>query len=243
VRVIDWLFTDIGGVVLELSPLAARLEDALAGAGVPTGAAARRIGRAVAAAERYARARPHLDLSPNLAAERRFAVGQARAMARALAPPALDPLYLVETCHYAAIARPFADALAALARVRALGLRIGAISNAPPSLRAVLVRTGTAALFDAVVLSSDVGVLKPDDAIYRAALERTGASAERSAFVDDLPANVDAARRNGFALALVVDRDGHAPDRHDRLPDLASLPPLLAAGGEPLAALGRRSDR
>lgn len=52
--------------------------------------------------------------------------------------------------------------------------------------------------FDAHVLSHEVGLLKPDPAIYRYTLEKYGLAAERTVFVDDLAPNVEGARRVGM---------------------------------------------
>jgi FMN phosphatase YigB (HAD superfamily) len=52
--------------------------------------------------------------------------------------------------------------------------------------------------FDAHVFSHEVGLLKPDAAIYKHALKKYGLTAERTVFVDDLPANVEGARRVGM---------------------------------------------
>jgi putative hydrolase of the HAD superfamily len=52
--------------------------------------------------------------------------------------------------------------------------------------------------FDAHVLSHEVGLLKPDDAIYRYTLEKYGLAAERTVFLDDLAPNVEGARRVGM---------------------------------------------
>jgi len=52
--------------------------------------------------------------------------------------------------------------------------------------------------FDAHVLSHEVGMLKPDAAIYRYTLEKYGLAAGRTVFVDDLVANVEGARRVGM---------------------------------------------
>lgn len=52
--------------------------------------------------------------------------------------------------------------------------------------------------FDAVILSHEVGLLKPDAAIYRLAVERTGVPAERVVFIDDLSANVQGAQAAGL---------------------------------------------
>ena len=52
--------------------------------------------------------------------------------------------------------------------------------------------------FDAHVLSHEVGLLKPDAAIYRYTLEKYGLAAERTVFLDDLTTNVEGARRVGM---------------------------------------------
>lgn len=65
-------------------------------------------------------------------------------------------------------------------------------------------------LFDVVVDSSEVGVRKPDPAIFRLTLERLGGvDPTRAAFLDDYPGNVAAARRLGMH-GIVVEPD-HAP--------------------------------
>ena len=52
--------------------------------------------------------------------------------------------------------------------------------------------------FDAQVLSYEVGLLKPDAAIYELTLRQCGLQAPRAVFIDDLAANVEAARRVGI---------------------------------------------
>jgi putative hydrolase of the HAD superfamily len=61
-------------------------------------------------------------------------------------------------------------------------------------------------LFDAVVDSSEVGMRKPNPAIYHHALELLGGVApEQAVFLDDSPGNVDGARRAGLKGILVTD--------------------------------------
>ena len=52
--------------------------------------------------------------------------------------------------------------------------------------------------FDAAVLSFEVGSIKPEDAIYRHAIERFDLVPERTLYADDLPANVATGVRLGF---------------------------------------------
>jgi glucose-1-phosphatase len=52
--------------------------------------------------------------------------------------------------------------------------------------------------FDDLILSHEVGLLKPDRAIYELTLRRSGLEAGRTVFIDDLEANVEGARRVGM---------------------------------------------
>jgi epoxide hydrolase-like predicted phosphatase len=77
-------------------------------------------------------------------------------------------------------------------------------------------------LFDAVVDSSEIGMRKPNPAIFHHALEQVGGiAATRSIFLDDHPGNVAAARRLGMQGVLVGD---------DPAPALAELERLLGGG-------------
>jgi len=72
--------------------------------------------------------------------------------------------------------------------------------------------------FDDIVDSHEVGLRKPDPAIYQLALGRLGAVAERTAFLDDVATNVDAATRVGIVGVLVDD---------DPLPAVATVRALV----------------
>lgn len=61
--------------------------------------------------------------------------------------------------------------------------------------------------FDGHVLSYEVGLLKPDESIYRLALKQWGLTAERTVFIDDLTANVDGARVVGMQAIRFEDAD------------------------------------
>jgi epoxide hydrolase-like predicted phosphatase len=94
--------------------------------------------------------------------------------------------------------------------LRGSGVRTGLLTNnvaeLRPTWRAMLPWDE---LFDDVVDSSEVGLRKPNEAIYRLALARLGAHAERTAFVDDMPSNVHAAERLGM-VGVHVEGDGEA---------------------------------
>lgn len=78
-------------------------------------------------------------------------------------------------------------------------------------------------LFHAVVDSSEVGLRKPDPAIYELALERLGGVApERAVFLDDYPGNVEAARRVGMHGVVVGSDPAAALAELDSLLDAAT---------------------
>lgn len=62
-------------------------------------------------------------------------------------------------------------------------------------------------LFDVVVDSCEVGMRKPNPAIYRHALDLLGRRPEEAVFLDDSPGNVAGARAAGLAGIHVVDPD------------------------------------
>jgi putative hydrolase of the HAD superfamily len=92
------------------------------------------------------------------------------------------------------------DMLDAVATLRGAGVRTGLVSNSVG--RDAYPRERFAALFDAVVISGEVGLRKPDAAIYRLAAERVGLPPEACVFVDDLAINVTAAERLGMTGLL-----------------------------------------
>jgi putative hydrolase of the HAD superfamily len=114
---------------------------------------------------------------------------------------------------------------AALGRLRAAGARLAVVSNWDVSLHDVLERTQLRALVDAVVISAELGAAKPDPAIFRAALDRLGASAADAMHVgDSVEHDVEGARAAGLRAVLVA-RNGAVPP--DGVPVVASLDGLL----------------
>ena len=81
-------------------------------------------------------------------------------------------------------------------RARAAGVRTALLSN---SWGNDYDRADWDALFDAVVISGEVGMRKPEPEIFTLALEQIGLPGPECVFVDDLPHNVEAAARLGMA--------------------------------------------
>jgi epoxide hydrolase-like predicted phosphatase len=71
--------------------------------------------------------------------------------------------------------------------------KTGMISNGWADLREYIVRNQVDDAFDVMVISAEVGVLKPEPKIYQVALEELGVDAHESAFVDDTIGNIEAA--------------------------------------------------
>jgi putative hydrolase of the HAD superfamily len=85
---------------------------------------------------------------------------------------------------------------------RVAGVRTGLLSN---SWGLAYERDGWDALFDAVVISGEVGLRKPDPAIYALAAQRLDLPPEQIVFVDDLRPNVRAAVAAGMVGVQHVD--------------------------------------
>jgi len=67
-------------------------------------------------------------------------------------------------------------------------------------------------LFQVVIDSSEVGIRKPDPAIYRLACERLAVAPGRTAFVDDIETNVEGARALGM-VAIRFTTTGEVLDK------------------------------
>lgn len=79
-------------------------------------------------------------------------------------------------------------------------VRLFFLSNMPePFARALERRHAFLSLFDGGLFSGDVKLGKPDAAIYRLLADRHGLQPAHTVFIDDLAANVDAARALGWA--------------------------------------------
>jgi len=87
-----------------------------------------------------------------------------------------------------------------LAELRRRGLKLGVITNGPSAMqRRKLAVLGVEHSFDAILVSEEEGVRKPDAEIFRRALGRCGVAAHEALFVGDHPvADVEGAHRAGL---------------------------------------------
>jgi epoxide hydrolase-like predicted phosphatase len=91
----------------------------------------------------------------------------------------------------------------AVRRAHGAGIATGLVSNSWGTRRYPRELLGE--LFDAIVISGEVGMRKPAPRMYELGAERLGLPAEECVFVDDLPFNLDPARELGMATVHHVD--------------------------------------
>jgi epoxide hydrolase-like predicted phosphatase len=96
--------------------------------------------------------------------------------------------------------RPSEPMVAAVRAARASGTRTGLLSNSWSTSH--YDRGMLAELFDAVVISAEVGLHKPQPEIYLLAAERLGEDARGCVFVDDLRENCAGAEAVGMTAIL-----------------------------------------
>ena len=90
------------------------------------------------------------------------------------------------------------ELLACIDRLRQRGMTLGLLSNFSTDLRGMLATQDLLRRFDHVAISAEIGVMKPDAAAYEAILGMLALPASACVFIDDLPANVAAARALGM---------------------------------------------
>ncbi len=96
-------------------------------------------------------------------------------------PDLIDGLYAVMADQWA----PFADTLPVLRELRARGLPVAVLSNIGLDIREHLAHHGLAGFVDAVVLSYEVGAVKPAPEIFSRALELIDRPAGETLMVGD----------------------------------------------------------
>ncbi len=89
--------------------------------------------------------------------------------------------------------------VALLGALRERGLRVCALTNwSAETFPVARRRFAFLDWFETIVVSGEVGLAKPDPAIFRLALQRCNLQAERTVFIDDSAANVAAAHALGL---------------------------------------------
>jgi putative hydrolase of the HAD superfamily len=127
-------------------------------------------------------------------------------------PDLLAELVDVEIAGWARAVTIYPETLPLLAALRERGLKLGLISNCSADAGATVERIGLASRFDAIVLSCDVGLAKPDPAIYEHACRLLGVTPQESMFVaDGAFGELDAAKALGM-VAVKVEQPNQSGD-------------------------------
>ena len=90
-------------------------------------------------------------------------------------------------------------------QLRTEGYSVALLSNDSPALANRLRNLGIEALFDPIVISGNIGVMKPDPRAYQAVLDALQRPAKETIFIDDLPANIEGAATLGIHAIHYVD--------------------------------------
>jgi epoxide hydrolase-like predicted phosphatase len=91
-------------------------------------------------------------------------------------------------------------------KLRLLGYRVACLSNGSHEWTLQVINEhGLEHLFEQVILSGDLGIVKPDPEIYLQALRQLGVQPPQVIFIDDRKANVDAAEALGIRSLVFTD--------------------------------------
>jgi HAD superfamily hydrolase (TIGR01509 family) len=137
------------------------------------------------------------DLAPHLHREAYLHVlresGVAHDQAEALYGLLIDPMNWT----------PYPDTADVLRGLHSQGIRTAVVSNIAFDLRPAFTRIGAAGDVDEFVLSFEVGAVKPDPAIFEAALTKLGVAAQDAVMVGDSEEADGGARAVGCGFSLV----------------------------------------
>jgi putative hydrolase of the HAD superfamily len=182
---IDAVTIDAYGTLVTLVDPVPPLQAALAARGVER--SAERVRQAFAAEAEFYSARTHerpLDELRRRCVEVFLRAADAELDVDAFVEPFLDAIAF----------EPLPGAVEAVERLRSLGLALAVVSNWDETLPERIGHFGV----EVVVSSAEVGVAKPDPALFRLALERLGVPAARALHVGDSPEDEQGARAAGM---------------------------------------------
>jgi putative hydrolase of the HAD superfamily len=84
--------------------------------------------------------------------------------------------------------------------------KVGLLSNAWDDLRQTMrTRWNIDGLFDKLIISAEVGIVKPDPRIFHLAVEKLGVQPTEAVFIDDILINVQAAKQQGLSAIQFLD--------------------------------------
>ncbi len=116
----------------------------------------------------------------------------------------------------------FDDVFDTLESLKAMGLKMGVISDTLPMLKESLDHFGLGSYFDSFTAAADIGVLKPSPLIFGRAVDSLDAVSEHSIYIDDRPEKMEGIEKLGIK-AFLIDRLNAYPDSPDRIDSLARI--------------------
>ena len=175
--------------------------------------------------ERHQRGRLDLELA------RREIIGGAFERLGLEIPPVAEEIGLTYAAKRDKAIEPFPGALETLKIIRDRGVRLALVTNGnAEAQRRKIERFGVGAYFEYVLIEGEFGVGKPDERVYRHALERLGARTEEAWMVgDNLEWEVAAPQRIGIFAIWMDSRGRGLPESTNIRPDriISTLPELL----------------
>lgn len=85
--------------------------------------------------------------------------------------------------------------------------KIGLLTNAPRSLVEKIVSKEKLKLFDIVLISSDLKLIKPDPEIFKVTIDKCGCLPQEILFIDDTEKNIEVAKSLGLNGIVYTDFD------------------------------------
>ena len=130
----------------------------------------------------------------------------------------------------------FEDTIGALERLKAQGYQLGVVSNLRRDMNELCRDLGIGPYLDFCLTSAEIGVEKPDPAIFVAALERAGVAPPEAVHVGDQPRSDLVGARGAGLHAVLLDRGNWHQEMETcvRISQLPELVDLLAAAPESL---------
>ncbi|CAG7616368.1 Phosphoglycolate phosphatase [Paenibacillus solanacearum] len=118
----------------------------------------------------------------------------------------------------------FEDVKECIERLSREGYKLGIISNFAPTLSSILEHKGILHYFDPVIVSTEVGLEKPDPAIFSLALERSGLEARDVLYIGDHDRNdIWAPAQVGIDAVKIKRYDYHTGEGIHSLRELFAL--------------------
>lgn len=116
----------------------------------------------------------------------------------------------------------YPDAIPTLAEIKNRGFKLGVIANQPPGTKGRLADWNLLEYFDVIAASAELGIAKPDPAIFRWALKRADCLAQNAVMVGDrLDNDMAPAGRLGMHTVRLLRGLGayHKPQSADEQPE------------------------